>query len=422
MKAAKLSGVLILLGICVLLFEGMLFFQHIKNMNELVSTPSESRLRKEAISQDEGEAKGVVAAKGVINVGVLLPLSSRALFVGEQTYDGISLALKDYKNSFALKGYKIAVTAEDSEGNPETAKSVVNKFIDTDKITFIIGPAMSGVAYNIVDITNSNKVILVSPLVAVSALTKDDYFFRINLPEQEVLTQQAEIAVKDLGWGVIACAYPDNESHREMVDLFSQKFIEFGGEDVLNCPFEEGTSDFSSYLMGIKELSPAPEAIFIVSGRALIDIITQMKELDIDMQVYAGPDFENEDIVDTLGNNAEGIIYTSPSEYVPSIDSYEFKSTQDFVSRYKEEYGSEPSLFSALGYDAASLLYRGLLESIPDFSADNVKKNLLNLKYRGVTGMIELDHNGDLTRKLYLRTVRGGKFVKYTEPEEHIAK
>src|SRR3990172_444601 len=78
----------------------------------------------------------------VIKIGVIVPLSGEAAFLGKYIVNGIEIAREDFLKSNPDK--KITLVIEDSKADPATAVNAINKLINIDKVLFIIGDATSG--------------------------------------------------------------------------------------------------------------------------------------------------------------------------------------------------------------------------------------------------------------------------------------
>ena len=84
-----------------------------------------------------------------------------------------------------------------------------------------------------------------------------------------------------------------------------------------------------------------------------------------------------------------------------------------FRSRYLDHYGTEPGLFAALGYDAASML----LQSIETAAVDNpavVKDVMAAKQFDAVTGTIVFDEFHNPIKHAAVMTIQSGQVVFVT--------
>ena len=90
------------------------------------------------VSIAANDAKG---AKGVkeVKVGVILPLTGATATFGQESLNGLKLALEQS----AKEAPQLKMQVEDTQGTPAGAAAAVNKLISTDKVAVIIGEVAS---------------------------------------------------------------------------------------------------------------------------------------------------------------------------------------------------------------------------------------------------------------------------------------
>jgi branched-chain amino acid transport system substrate-binding protein len=107
------------------------------------------------------------------------------------------------------------------------------------------------------------------------------------------------------------------------------------------------------------------------------------------------------------GRHAEGAIF---------VDGF-FKHSdlpfvREFVDRYQEKYGDDPSILEAQGYDAASILLT-LLEDAHIQSREELRHGLQQLRnFPGVTGATSFSAIGEAEKILFLLQVQHGDIVQ----------
>jgi branched-chain amino acid transport system substrate-binding protein len=97
--------------------------------------------------------------------------------------------------------------------------------------------------------------------------------------------------------------------------------------------------------------------------------------------VLGGDGWDVPKIVELVGKNA------GENYFITHFNPYDPQSA-NFVEKYKAEYGSLPSSFSALGYDAFLVAYEAINRARVTSTAD-IRDALLFLSVDGVTGRIE---------------------------------
>ena len=89
----------------------------------------------------------------------------------------------------------------------------------------------------------------------------------------------------------------------------------------------------------------------------------------------------------------------------------------EFVRRYRETFGGEPSFLSAQGFDAANLLMVQLARGRQ--TREQVAEGLLATRaYPGVSGVTSVRHDGNAVKRPYLLGVNRGQIVSIDETGE----
>jgi branched-chain amino acid transport system substrate-binding protein len=112
------------------------------------------------------------------------------------------------------------------------------------------------------------------------------------------------------------------------------------------------------------------------------------------------------------GKHVNGAIFTG--DFYPQ-SSYPFVA--DFVRRFRETFGGEPSFLSAQGFDAANLLMVQLARGRQ--TREQVAEGLLATRaYPGVSGVTSVRHDGNAVKRPYLLGVNRGQIVSIDETGE----
>ncbi len=368
-----------------------------------------------SLSREKNTLEGKHNKKS-IEIAIILPLSGKSAQLGAQIYKGIELAVREYKNKFAEKGLEIKEIVKDSEDNPQKAFYLTQEIIN-EGIKFVIGGVGSAEAMSMLKASEADKLLILSPTASFFGLSKDDYFFRIFLSDSLFAKRQAEKAFKELGWRDMVCVYKGEPSTQYFLNVFSEEFERLGGKIKSSIDFKEEKESLEKIVSKLKEVASF-DAILLLFEKItpfVVDLIRELRKAGFHVPIYTTDIFENEKLLEELSTDAEGIIYTFRSEYSENTLVYDSTIVREFIEKYKKQYYSIPTLYSALGFDAASILCKVLLGTLYDLSVDNVKERLLKLEYDGVTGHIMFDENGDVNSSVVLKTVYKGKFVKYNK-------
>jgi len=338
--------------------------------------------------------------KEVIKIGVILPLSGKLAIAGEQVKRGILLA-EDIINKENL-----TLIFEDSKGDPKEAITAFTKLIDVDNVKVVIGPFTSGEVLATAPIAQEKKIILMAP-IAMSSKINDagDYIFKMH-ESSNVHAQRIVEIIEEKGFNHISILHNNVEYCTDAIDSLLRELTK-SGIDILNIEkYTKGDTDFRSQLTKIKNKNP--DTIFLCGYyKELGLILKQMKELGIKKQVFSTPTFKDPSVLETAGEAAEGVIYTTKEHDCTT------QWGEIFCEKYKEKYHEEPSYRVAYGFDSLMILYEAIKKVGTD--PERLKTELLKTDFNGAMGKTIFDKKGNAQRNVVAETVRNGKFVPYKD-------
>ena len=342
-----------------------------------------------------------------IKIGAILPLTGDAALYGESIKKGIDLAIEEINMAGGIKGKKVRIIYEDSKASPGEGVSALNKLISTDKVLAIIGDAVSSVTLAIAPIAEKNKIVILSPLSSAPAITNaGDFIFR-NVPSDLFGGKVAAyFAVKQQGWQKLAILFINNDFGVGLQQVFSKEVMNLGGKIVASEAYEQGSTDFRTQLIKIKNANP--DAIFLVGYREVPQILIQAKELKLRGRFLGTGLLEDPNVIKVAKDAAEGLFFTQ-LQYTPDSPDPIVKR---FVDSFEKKYNSKPDIIAAYGYDSMAVLAFAMEKS--NLTSISIKKELYKVKnFKGVTGEISFDENGDVIQPMGVKVIKNGKFQWY---------
>ena len=325
-----------------------------------------------------------------VKIGAIIPLTGPFASYGDPVRDGMLLALEEINKAGGIRGKVVKLVIEDDAGDPKSAVNAFNKLASSDKVFIILGPLSSGSSMATAPVAEQRKVVQLSTLAGIPALSEaGDYVFRIY-PSSEVSARFAAYsAFKKFSPRRIAILYMNNPFGETARKTYSAVAKEYNAVITLTESFPEGEKDFRTQLSKIK--SSRPDIIFCSAyWQEGSSILVQMQELGLDMPVI-GEDGWRGPIANIVGEKGLSQLYFSDISF-----GAEFKNNrimQTFISRYEKRYGKKASTYAATGYDAVYVAKTSIEQG--DNSGDGIKKALYGLSYSGALGTIRFDRNGD---------------------------
>ena len=93
------------------------------------------------------------------------------------------------------------------------------------------------------------------------------------------------------------------------------------------------------------------------------------------------------------------------------LDTSSDPNTKQFVNAFEKKFGYEPGWVESHCYDAFMLIANAM-KITGKTDGESIRQYLDSMGiYNGVTGQIKFDANGDVTKPVIFKTVKGGKFV-----------
>lgn len=388
----------------------------------------------ESVIQSGSEAKAEDFEGGDYAIGALLPLKGSYSRFGERALKGILLAAE----VFGSGGASVEVHARDVGLAPANAEEAVMKLAGNSKVMGLVGPLLSSTAPRVAKRAERERLPVITLSQKEALPSTGPYVFRNFITISSQARTLASYSYEILGQRNFAILYPDNSYGREFAKFFTEEVIKLGGEVVGIKSYNEGQVDFAHELTDLFAI----EVVERMEGRRRIREYTSGIEVDallipdnynIIGQVAPYLAFYNIKEITLLGSS----VWNSPEliklagEYVEGsifVDGFfagsSKEETTEFVSRFRELYGYEPGLLEAESYDASMILIRALQRGW--LTRRDVRDSLSEMEeYRGVTGPISFDGDGEAVKELVVLTVEGGRikeiqrpFVPYMPPLE----
>ncbi len=356
-------------------------------------------------TKDPADPGGSKDAGKIIKIGMVGPLTGDYATYGQSVKNGVQTAVDEINEQGGVNGFTIQLIAEDSKGDSTEAANAIQKLIDQDKVTAIVGAVLSGETATVAPIAQDSGVLMITPSSTAPGLADTgDYIFRNVITDDVQAQQMAEYAVSELELTKLAVIYANNDYGVALKDNFSAKAEELGGTVVAVESYLDGDEDFRAQLTKIGDKA---EALYIGGYYTEASKIAQQAARQgIEVRLLGADGFYSGKLVELGGDAVEGALFTAGFY---SGDTSE--DIQSFVSNYSQEYGSEPDMFAANAYDSMKIVAQALEKSGNDREA--LKTEMAAIKdYPGITGKTSFAENGEALKEVIILKVENGKFSR----------
>lgn len=338
-------------------------------------------------------------AQEPFRIGAPVSSSGRYVAYGQQGKNGIETAVEMWRKVRGDKvaGRPIETLFRDTQSNNAITVSLMNAFVQTDKVDVIIGPDGSNVAAAAVPPWKKldNRPIWIMPGGSSDVIEKevgpDPYFFHTYAwsyyyHDSNVKALTAALNNKKK----VALLYSDGAYGRAHVDD-ARKYIKEGGFDlVLDELVREGSADYNPTLAKVR--ARKPDILYLaVQTNDAIQITKQVQAARLGVPYLVGtaqaqlPEWQN-----AVGDAQA--CWTGVTTWVPGLsypaDKKEpqlFPSAADWEKMWREKYKAEPE-FLEVGYYASTILALLAVEDTKSTDRDRLKAWLEKQEYQTPLG------------------------------------
>jgi len=292
-----------------------------------------------------------LAAEKPIRLGVLFIMSGPMGGYGKHGSQAVQLALDEINGQGGILGRQVEAIFEDDQMKVDRGVQVVKKFIDQDKVDFIIGPTSSAIALALAEVVQESKKILVLTQSATNSLTDakfNPYLFS-TLSNAMMQSRAGAYFLADKPYKRWMNIGPDYSYGKESWNSFIGKLkelkpeVEVVGE--LWPKFME--KDFTPFIQKIIEAKP--DAVWSsLWGNDAVNFITQALPTGVFKSVkFAFTDGAALETLIPLGKSMPDGVYAAARYFFTTPDS---PLNRSFVKTYFERFKEYPDYMAEETY------------------------------------------------------------------------
>ncbi len=370
-------------------------------------------------------------------IGCLLPLSGPFAIYGREVLNGLELGLDIFQEGNEDLS-SIEFVIRDTEGNTKIAVEAIRELAEEERALVTIGPLISKVAEEVVEKAQELGIPIITLSQSEDVTTKGEMVFQNFLTPEDQLRRLVDKVIGELGLKRFAILYPANAYGRYFmnklwdkvesqegiitaVESYDPKVTDFGPEIKKmvglfyprpKSDTEEEEKEESEEEKEELEEEPGPiidfDAIFIPDSyeRAAL-IASQLVFYDVLGVRLLGTNLWNSpELIEIGGKYVHGALF--PSGFFPGSG---YKGVDSFVNKYKTNFGREPGLLAAIGYDTIRIV-KEILKGKDIKTREDLRSALAgNESFDCVTGPMVFDDNRRAKRDPLLLTVSGSHFL-----------
>ncbi|KXL52417.1 leucine-, isoleucine-, valine-, threonine-, and alanine-binding protein precursor [Anaerotignum neopropionicum] len=358
-------------------------------------------------SSSKSSSDGGKEESAEIVIGGVFPLTGDIPGIGSAMENGAKLAVADINAAGGVLGKTLKLISEDDQNQASVAPNAISKLIDQDKVAGVVGTYASSCSIPMATIAKERGIPMISIASTNEKVTQEGggYVFRACFIDPLQGKVGAQFALQKLSAAKAAMLYDKSQDYCVgIADKFKTNFNEGGGEVVFDETYNRGDSDFKALLTKIAGLNV--DVLYLPDNYSTVGLIAkQARELGITCAILGSDSWSDPGLVTVGGSAVEGCYFTDHVSF--ETDNPKVK---EFAEKYKSQFGSEPSGFSVLSYEAV-LLMANAIEKAGSTDSSAIVDALKATDMEGLASNYKFDSDNNPIKSVVINQVKDGKFV-----------
>jgi len=337
-----------------------------------------------------------------VKLSIPLPLTGTNAKFGEIEKRSYEIAMEEINAKGGVKGRKIVLEFEDSQGKPEVSRSIAEKLIDVKKQPVIFGEYSSSCSKAVAAVAEERK----TPYMVVTGATDDitqqnyKYVFRLNPTNAYYASGLMSFLKEVVKPTSIAVLYESSDFGTSGAEDMVKQAEKFPMKVLVKEQYEKGAVDFKPILSKVK--SEKPDVIYMVSY--VMDaslLMRQIKELRIDAKLYAGgaAGFAIPEFIQSAKEAAEYVV--TATLWSPQVV---YPGAKEFAEKYKRLYKDYPSYHGAEAYSALYII-KDVLTRAKSWTPDGIRVAMKATNTVTAFGPIKFEDKTGYTNQNFMDTL-----------------
>ena len=352
-----------------------------------------------------------------IHIGALLPYTGDLAASGSSLERGITLAVEAANRAGGVAGQRLIVDVEDTHSDLARGRASAQRLFGRG-VAALIGPEEPVLARDLAPVLAEHQAVMISGGITARAEagSEPSLWFRIFASAKSVTAALAQRMVRE-GRTTTSVLYVDDSYGATFASLFKAKFEQLGGKVVDSLPIPENVS-----ALGFP--GGPPKAVVLISYPSTGALaVQQLAATRYNGPWYFAPSLDSDEfLLNTPPGYLDGMVGISPAL---TADFAEF--TALFEARFRHD---APSLGANFYYDSVAVMALALQEAYQHLgrapSATELAASVrsvsapagqtvtwreldsglravaagVKVNYRGISGAIDFDTDGDVAQGL----------------------
>ena len=334
-----------------------------------------------------------------LRLSIPLPLTGPQAKFGEIEKNSYIIAMEEINAAGGIKGKKVVLEFEDSQGKPEISRAIAEKIIDVKKQPIIFGEYSSSCSKAIAPVGEERKI----PYMVVTGATDDitqqnyKYVFRMNPTNAYYATGMISFFREVVKPTSIAVLYESSDFGTSGAEDMIKQAEKFPLKVLVKEKYEKGAVDFKPILSKVK--AAKPDVIYMVSY--VMDaslLMKQIKELRIDAKLFAGgaAGFAIPEFISSAKDASDYVV--TATIWSPQVV---YPGAKEFAEKYKKLYKDYPSYHGAEAYSALYII-KDVLTRAKSMAPDDIRVAMKATNMMTAFGPIKFEDKEGYTNQNFI--------------------
>lgn len=367
-------------------------------------------------------------SEDAIKVGVHLPLTGPASFVGQGFQLGAELAASEINGNGGVNGRNLELIFVDDEGTPEGAALAIRRLVDRDNVTLVFGAGTSTSTVPQIQYFEQNEEIPYYVSLASDPAVLETHhrnlFSGATMPQEDIVASMVRYITEEAAPSSVAIMQCD-QGHCQAGAPLLQEGLEAEDIEVTGVEtFNSGDTDFTAQINNILNADPDMVVIYGLAedgGR----IIPQLRQSGYEGDIVGDTSLSDPSVAEVAGEAAEGLVtfWLASTQYIDETDGAMGQWREAFDALHPDAPEGTPNLYSLMAYGDTYVVAEGLrlsgetvtrdgfiteLETLQDFVAGEDENWTFAAPVMMPRSFEEGDHQGNSVAQPVV--ARGGVF------------
>jgi branched-chain amino acid transport system substrate-binding protein len=352
-------------------------------------------------------AAGALAQDKPVSFAFIGELSGAGAVSSTNFRDGAVMAIEEINAKGGILGRKVELKQYDTQTNPGTARSQMQKAIDEEPYV-ILGPIFSGIVKVSMMLAQQAEIPQIMGGEA-SDLTQqgNEYLFRTSFGQQVSMPKIANYMRDGVKAKSVAVVWVNNDFGKGGRDNFTKEMASRGIKIVADLSTESGQTDFAADV--VKAKAANPDAIFVYTNEEeSARFLREARKQGVAVPLIGETTLLGQKVIDLAGeaaNGARGHVGLSADIPVPAV--------QEFKTKFNAKFKYVPDHNGIKGYTGVyAVAYAS--KKLGKFDRKALAKSLHGMTITpaeepGILIETTWDNKGDIDRISYIAEVINGK-------------